>query len=90
MKNKPDRLCGMEIIMREMEFTMSRPNLVKVGDEVDITEGKLPSSYYYTIEPAVAMSGNYATPDRLKSRKGVVTEVGESKRGFYVKAAFDE
>ena len=36
MKNKPDRLCGMEIIMREMEFTMSRPNLVKVGEEVEI------------------------------------------------------
>lgn len=76
--------------MREMEFTMSRPNLVKEGQEVEITEGKLPSSYYYTIEPAVAMSGNYSTPDRLKSRKGVVKEVGETSRGFYVIAEFDE
>ena len=66
--------------MRQMEFTMSRPNLVKPGDEVDITEGKLPSSYYYTIEPAVAMSGNYSTPDRLKSRHGIVKEVGETSR----------
>ena len=77
-------------IMRQMEFTMSRPNLVKPGDEVDITEGKLPSSYYYTIEPAVAMSGNYSTPDRLKSRHGVVKEVGETSRGYYVLAEFDE
>ena len=76
--------------MRQMEFTMSRPNLVKPGDEVDITEGKLPSSYYYTIEPAVAMSGNYSTPDRLKSRHGIVKEVGETSRGYYVLAEFDE
>ena len=76
--------------MRELEFKMERPGLLETGQKVTVTEGVLPSSYYYTIEPAVAMSGNYATPDRLKSRKGVVTEVGESKRGFYVKAAFDE
>ena len=62
--------------MRQMEFTMSRPNLVKPGDEVDITEGKLPR--------------NYSTPDRLKSRHGVVKEVGETSRGYYVLAEFDE
>ena len=73
-----------------MEFTMSRPNLVKAGDVVEITEGRLPSSFYYTIEPAVAMSGNYSTPERLKSRKGVVKEVGETDRGYYVLAEFDE
>lgn len=76
--------------MRQMEFTMSRPGLVEVGQEVEITEGRLPSSYYYTIEPAVAMSGNYATPDRLFARKGIIKEIGETKRGYYVLAEFDE
>ena len=76
--------------MRTMEFTMSRPGLVEPGQEVEITEGKLPSSFYYTIEPAVAMSGNYSTPERLKSRKGIVKEVGETSRGYYVLAEFYE
>ena len=76
--------------MREMEFTMSRPDLVKPGDVVEITEGRLPSSYYYTIEPAVAMSANYSTTERLKSKSGIVKEVGETSRGYFVIASFDE
>lgn len=76
--------------MRDMEFTMSRPGLVEVGQEVEVTEGKLPSSFYYTIEPAVAMSGNYSTPQRLKSKTGIIKEIGETSRGYYVIATFDE
>lgn len=76
--------------MRSMEFTMSRPGLVEVGQTVLVTEGKLPSSYYYTIEPAVAMSGNYTTTERLRSESGVITEIGENSRGYYVIAEFDE
>lgn len=36
------------------------------------------------------MSGNYTTPERLKSRKGIVKEVGETARGYYVIASFDD
>ena len=36
------------------------------------------------------MSANYTTTERLKSREGVVVEVGENKRGYYVVAEFDE
>ncbi|MBQ7973276.1 MAG: hypothetical protein IJ291_07465 [Lachnospiraceae bacterium] len=76
--------------MRVEEFKMERENLVSVGDRVNITEGALPASYYYTVEPAVAMSGNYAYFERIKSREGVVQGIVEKPAGFYVQVAFDE
>ena len=76
--------------MRTMQFKMERPGQVEVGQMVEITEGKLPSSFYYTIEPAVAMSGNYRLADRLMARQGRVTEVQETPRGFFVTCEFEE
>lgn len=76
--------------MRRMEFKMERPGLVQEGQEVNVTEGQLPMSYYYTITPAVAMSGNYQPYERLKSRKGRVKEIKETPRGYYVVVEFDE
>lgn len=76
--------------MRQMEFKMERPGLLHEGDHVTVSEGLLPSNYYYTIDPSLAMSGNIPFPKRLKSREGTVTKVEQNERGFYVTAAFDE
>ena len=74
--------------MREMEFKMERPGLLKEGEHVTITEGVLPSSYYYTIDPSLAMSGNFPFNERMLEREGEVVEIIENDRGFYVKARF--
>lgn len=76
--------------MRTMEFKMERPGLLKEGDEITVTEGLLPSNYYYTIDPSLAMSGNIPFRERLHAREGRVVSVIENERGFYVTAEFDE
>ena len=64
--------------MREIEFKMERQGLVNVGDKVEI------------IEPAVAMSGCFSSRTRIKSRDGIIQDIRENDRGFYVIVAFDE
>ncbi len=76
--------------MRLMEFKMERPDLVKIGDKVEISEGQLPSSWYYTIEPAVAMSGNIPLTERLLSTEGEIMEIRASDVGFYLTVGFKD
>lgn len=76
--------------MRVMEFKMERQGLLDVGQDITVTEGLLPSNYYYTIDPSLAMSGNIPFPQRLKVREGRVTDIKENERGFYVTVEFDE
>ena len=76
--------------MRRMEFKMERPGLTKVGAHLMVTESKLPTSYYYTIEHAIALSGNYVVSERLKSREGDVVDVRETEKGYFVTMEFDE
>ena len=47
--------------MRTVEFKMERPGLVSPGDKVKIIEREGTSSYSYIIDPAVAMSGCFAS-----------------------------
>lgn len=76
--------------MRTMVFKMERRGLLAVGDEVTVTEGVLPSNYYYTINPSLAMSANYPFRERMLARDGRVVDIEENERGFYVTAEFDE
>lgn len=76
--------------MRKMEFKMERPGLLEAGQKITVTEGVLPSNYYYVIDPSLAMSANIPFRYRLKSQEGIVTDVVENARGFYVTAEFDE
>jgi len=68
---------------------MERQGLVKVGDRIEITE-RDGVSYSYIIEPAIAMSGCYAVGDRIQSREGLIKDIRENERGFYVIVEFDE
>lgn len=76
--------------MRRMDFKMERPGLLEEGQKITVTEGLLPSNYYYTIDPSLAMSANIPFRSRLKSREGVVVSIEENARGFYVTVEFDE
>lgn len=76
--------------MRRMEFKMERPGFLEVGQKIHVTEGVLPSNYYYTIDPALAMSANIPFRDRLTTRDGTVVDIVQNDRGFYVMAEFDE
>ena len=76
--------------MREMEFKMEREGLLKVGDRITVTEGVLPSSYYYTIDPALAMSGNIPFRERRTANEGTVVDIQENDRGYYVTVNVEE
>lgn len=76
--------------MRRVEFKMERPGFLEVGQKITVTEGVLPSNYYYTIDPSLAMSPNIPFRNRLMSKEGIVGDIIENARGFYVTAEFDE
>ncbi len=75
--------------MRQVEFKMERQGLVNIGDKVEIIERE-GVNYSYIIEPAVAMSGCFSSRNRLKSREGIIRDIQENDRGFYVIVDFDE
>lgn len=76
--------------MRTEQFKMERKGLVAEGQEVKITERVNGSLYSYIVEPSVAMSGIYRSNQRIRSDKGVIQEIRETERGFYLIVGFEE
>ena len=79
---------------REMVFKMERTGFLDVGEKVTLTEGVLPSAYYYTLDAArarsLAMSPNIPLTERLTSNEGVVKSIDENERGSYVTVEIDD
>lgn len=76
--------------MRTIEFKMERQGLLEIGQAITVTEGLLPSNYYYTIDPSLAMSGNIPFRERLYVREGTVTDIKQNDRGYYVTVLFQD
>lgn len=76
--------------MREELFKMERKGLVSEGQQVNITERVNGSLYSYLVEPSVAMSGIYRSNQRIKSDTGIINEIRETERGFYLLVGFEE
>ena len=75
--------------MRTEAFTMER-DILQVGDEVDVTESRLPRAWYYTAEPAAAMSGNYGPSERIRSARGIIRKKELNGSTWTVWIEFDE
>lgn len=76
--------------MREELFKMERKGLVTEGQEVRVSERVNGSLYSYLVEPSVAMSGIYRSNQRIKSDKGIIREIRETDRGYYLLVGFEE
>ena len=75
--------------MRREVFTMER-DIAEVGDRLAITEGRLPRAFYYTAEPADAMSGNFSAQDRITSSSGIIVYKFRHGSSFLITLEFDE
>ena len=71
--------------MRQEEFKMERTGLVQIGEVIPITEGKLPTSYYYTLGKAYAMSANFRWETVSSPRKEKLWILKRHRRDFLLR-----
>lgn len=80
--------------MKQIEFRMERPNLVKVQDKVEVSARELQTlqglMYCYMIEPAVAMSGNIPYSQKVNETFGIVSKIEEGPSYWTVTVDFED
>lgn len=76
-------------VMRSEMFKMERKGLVEEGQAVKVTERVNGSLYSYIVEPSVAMSGIYRSNQRIQADTGIIREIRETDRGFYLIVEFE-
>ncbi|PXV96047.1 hypothetical protein C8E03_101680 [Lachnotalea glycerini] len=80
--------------MKQLDFRMERPNLVKVGDCVEVSARDLQTlqglMYCYTIEPAVGMSGNIPISNKINNLNGTVSKIEDGPSYWTVTVDFDD
>ena len=71
--------------MRQDRFKMEREGLVEEGQEVEISErSAVTGQYTYLVEPSIAMSGIYRTSERIMARRGIISKIEKTEKGFYL------
>lgn len=79
-------------LAREMKFKMEIDyEHIVPGARVEVEESKLQGGLvvYYTIVPAIAMSGNFRKSESLKNLEGIVTQVEKQGVASYVTVEFE-
>lgn len=80
--------------MKEIEFRMERPKLVGIGDKVEVSARDLQTlqglMYCYTIEPAIAMSGNIPISNKINNLSGTVNNIVDGPSYWTVTVEFED
>lgn len=79
---------------RQMDFTTESPDCCEIGDILEVSEQKLPTSYWYLLEHSYGASTNFKNRERLQTTdgktKGKVVNKWEDERFKYITLEFDD